>query len=742
MFLRSRFQNKKRDFFVSGRSHAAFDPDAVSGEQFSVENALVYSVSLFLVFSAAADRPIFGSFSNLKMNWLSFPFVRYTSALMSGILVARLLPAASLTLLGFSWLLLAIGYICLHRRRPGWLGLSFLLVSGCLTVFLHNPATKSDWIGRKPVRGYVAVVTSAPEKRATVHRTFVRVTQLHLGSCWQSGSGVVLCYLEGGEKLRYGDQLLITGTPDLIPPPQNPGEFDYRAYQSLSGVFHQQYLREGSYRLAGHSPPSRLMARAIEVSLLAAELLDNAFLSREDATVATAMLIGLRADIDPELLQAYSSAGAIHALSVSGMHVGILFLVVGRILGFLKNRGNTGRWLFAGLALALVWGYALLTGLSTPVVRSALMLSLLVTADTFRLDANPLNTLAFSAFVTLLVQPLALFQMSFQLSYLSVGGLIVIYPVLRWLWRPENPLLLEVWEMSCGAVAAQAVTFPLAVYYFHQFPTYFLLANPFVLSLSAGGLIFGLGYLAFAWIPVLEDFLSYCLQLFFGGLNGLIRLADRLPGARWTGLSLLLSEYFLISSVIVFLLLLLTRRKRALFWPALLAAAFFLCQKLFAYQQHRHQEILIIHHSRKQGVISVIRGRTQYLWMPRAPGAAVLSRSVLCLQPAWGIVRTDSVSGIRSIPGGQAGVVSGRIVVWLSHYTLGRIRFPYPVDYLVFSHNARRYPDKALLASVVNVYIFDATNSPATVERWRRALLPLGKRCVDIRRQGAFVSAW
>lgn len=678
------------------------------------------------------------------MNWLAYPFLRYAAVLAIGILMARVFPEVPtisvLWLWAASGLLFTFGHF---RSGDGSIaGLSFLFLTGFLVCFLKDGFRSPDHLSRRSFQGYRAVLVSGPEKKATFSKATVRVMFVRTATGWEKATGNVVCYIEGADSLRYGDELLMAGSPEPIPPPGNPGEFDYRHFLRLSGTGHQHYLPAGQYVRLRHMPDSWLTASALAVNAQAAALLDRAFVSRQDASIAAAMLLGVKEDIDPELLQAYSSAGAIHALSVSGMHVGILFLVLGRLLGFLKKRSRGGRWLFASLVLGAVWGYAILTGLSAPVVRSALMLSLFVCADTFRLDSHPLNTLAFSAFLQLLLQPFALFQMSFQLSYLSVAGLVLLFPRLRWAWRPAHPLMLEIWEMSCGAVSAQLLTFPLAVCYFHQFPTWFLLANPFVLSLSSGGLVLGLAYLGLSWVPVLGRFLQYHLQVFFGSLNTIILATDQLPGARWDKLFLGPGEWLCLTAVVAFVLLTVFRRNRLWLWPGLGLAVLLVVQKATAVRRHRSQQLLIVHSLRKYAAISVVCGRTHFIRADHIPDKRVLNRSVYCLQPVFGILRTDSLPVSPLFSSGQSGVVQGRTLVWLFRYSGEKIRFRTPVDYLIFSHNARRYPDPFLLNSPVTWYIFDASNSEATVNRWKKALRPLGKKCVDIRQEGAFVSRW
>ena len=325
--------------------------------------------------------------------------------------------------------------------------------------------------------------------------------------------------------------------------PKNPYEFDYKYYLHLQGIHYQVFVYNHEAILSGNSPNNSLYHLAYTINTWAEEIFEKYIADKQNLAVLNAMVLGLRDDIDHELLQAYSAAGAIHVLSVSGLHVGVIMQVLVGLLGFLKKRKKWGNYVYIGIILGFLWLYALVTGMSAPVMRSTFMFSLILLADTFQYSKNSINTLSISAFFILLFQPLILFSVGFLLSYLAVLGMILIQPLL-------NPLVVldkhknkffwlsdRLWKVTTVAVAAQIATLPITIYYFHQFPNYFLLANPIVILLSSFALIAGLVFLLVAplfqyfqlsWLLKWSAFIvEYLIKL----LNDTVLYTERLPGA-------------------------------------------------------------------------------------------------------------------------------------------------------------------------------------------------------------------
>ena len=184
-------------------------------------------------------------------------------------------------------------------------------------------------------------------------------------------------------------------------------------------------------------------------------LRNNGIRGREFA-VAGALLLGYVDEVDNDLMRDYASTGVIHILSVSGMHVGVIFLVFERLLAFMEKRKN-GVYIKAFLIIGLTWLYAFITGLSPPVMRAAAMLSLVVTGKAMKRHPGIFNNLAASVIFLLVLQPFMLADPGFQLSYVAVAGIVLFYKPISSLYLPDNRVLQKVWPIMAVSVAAQLV---------------------------------------------------------------------------------------------------------------------------------------------------------------------------------------------------------------------------------------------------------------------------------------------
>ena len=198
--------------------------------------------------------------------------------------------------------------------------------------------------------------------------------------------------------------------------------------------------------------------------------------SKQSYGVASALFLGIRDGIDNEVQNAYRSAGATHVLAVSGLHVGILSAIIAFLLGFLRKH-NKFKYLYLFFVLGVLFSYSFLTGLSPSVLRASVMFAIIQIGLTFSRRTNIYNNLAFSAFLLLIFSPYMIFEVGFQLSYLAVLGIVLIQPKIVRLWKPSSWIIKKGWELLTVSLAAQLITFPICLYYFHQFPSYFWLSG-------------------------------------------------------------------------------------------------------------------------------------------------------------------------------------------------------------------------------------------------------------------------
>lgn len=565
------------------------------------------------------------------MNLFSpFPFVRYSLALISGILIYQYLPFYHFSVWLFYSLLFFIHlYLRKKKKHSVFTGLSsllFLIISGFLLAFINKESNRPDHFSHSINKAtyYEVAISSFVEEKAKSYKAVAEVRKLFINHAFIPVSGKVLLYFDHHipEKPKYGDIILIKGNPVPIEKPKNPEEFDYKEFMSLQQTDFQQYLRPSDFEKTGNVPENLLMNFAIKVNISADSIMKKYIVGKQEYGVANAMILGLRDDLDSELVQAYSVSGAIHILSVSGLHVGVIFIVLELIFGFLVKKGNVGKTLFLFIILFSLWFYAMLTGLSSPVLRSASMFSIITIAKIFSKNQNSYNTVSISAFFLLIWNPYFLFSASFQLSYLAVFGMIYFQPWFSSLMKTGKRatiltrLIDSLWKVTSVALAAQAATFPLTIYYFHQFPNpiYFLLLNPIIIVCSSIALCAGLGFMIIA-VPLLK-FHATLLVIYAGKvvfwcfkvLNESILFTEKLPESSIRFLHLEFWETGFLFGIIFTLICLWETQKFKYVIASGLMTIILIVYNIRERFYAREQNLFIIHAIPKHSVFSKVEG--------------------------------------------------------------------------------------------------------------------------------------
>ncbi|WP_316803418.1 ComEC/Rec2 family competence protein [Pedobacter nototheniae] len=474
------------------------------------------------------------------------------------------------TILFFTLLIINIIYKKLDGYKfKGLLGISFFIfffLFGGMLCLLNNNKLQREYFTNGDYPALKVRVNNEPDQNNGILRfkAVVLSGYYHQQQVKLSGELLVALKLDSLSplKLKYGDEIIITSKYTAIEPSFNPAEFDYKSWMANQNIFHQTFLNQNQlikiYKNSGN-PIIKFALGLREKQIFKYRRLiknDEAF------AVASTLILGYRADLSKETLTAYSKTGTIHALSVSGAHVAIIYVVLDFLLMFL-NRKRTLKLKIVKFILicTLIWAYALITGLSPSVVRSAIMITIFITAKTYSRDKNSYNILAFSAFCQLVYNPFLLWDVGFQLSYLAVFGLIYLQPKIYGLLFIKNKWLDKLWNFTALSLAAQLITFPLSIYYFHQFPVYFLLGNlfitlPLVVMMYLGILILipGLSFLA----PLFEWIINFT--------NQTLKWISNLPLSTFSSIWINLSEFILLSLVLgLFIYAIFYFNKRSLF---------------------------------------------------------------------------------------------------------------------------------------------------------------------------------
>jgi competence protein ComEC len=518
-------------------------------------------------------------------------------------------------------------------------------------------------------------------------------------------------------------------------------------------------------------------------------------------------VLGFRDDIDQETRQAYANTGTTHIMAVSGLQVGLLFAALQWLLARVPLGGSAmrRRLLTAGLGLGLIWSYAFLTGLSASVLRAAVMFSLIIVGQAFERQSSIFNTLSAAAFLLLLYNPYLLCDVGFQLSFLAVVSIVYLQPrIVRWLdvrnrildrqrswhclaaqrfWRGSAWLADAAWQLTALSIAAQIATFPLGLYYFHQFPFNFLLSNLIAVPISSVAvyvgvvllLIKGLVALSSALLPAiiapLLDWLPRVIGYVFEGLiwafnEYIFFIGQQLPGAVVSGVHLNQTQTLLIFLLIAGVCAFFATRRLA--WAGGVLAL------LALYAGSRVAEAAEVAPVREFVVYSIPRRSVVGFWQGAAPEFVMADSLPLTetertyrLKPSLILRR---VRQPRYCVGWRGATVPTRVVggptradsarryplapVVLASWRGLRVAFvsgrprrlpgaevgnPFPADVIVLRRNARIYPDElaAHFGSRAQV-VFDSSCKRWYIARQDSVLRAAGFRTWDVNEQGSF----
>ena len=306
-------------------------------------------------------------------------------------------------------------------------------------------------------------------------------------------TGKVLVHLaldSNSNKLLPGDFIEVNSILNSIHSLGNPNEFDYSKYLKNKQIVAQFFLTSNTrWKKYKSSFPLNRYSTIIRNRCL--DIFKRSGLQSNNLFIASALTFGYKNDLNTFVKNIFSRTGAMHVLAVSGLHVGIIFLIVNSMISLLKIPFRYD-WLGHFFILLIIWSYALITGLSPSILRATTMMSFFIIARVFNKHTSIYNVLFSSVFFLLFVNPFLIIDVGFQLSILAVFGILFFYPKIYNLINVKHYILKKIWAISSVSLAAQLTTFPISIFYFHQFPNLFLLSNIFVIPLVFILLIVGL----------------------------------------------------------------------------------------------------------------------------------------------------------------------------------------------------------------------------------------------------------
>lgn len=698
------------------------------------------------------------------MYWNRFPLLRLLIPVLAGMLIAinsRSVYVFHTIVTLALFMAVAVFSFYLYRfvsRKVSWLfGLLLtltMLVYGYQLAAIKNAALEHDGLSNMQAGKEHCMylrLTGQPEMRAKTTRAEAEVKAYRDSAGWHSCRAGALFYFQNdtvSAGLSYGDELLVSARLNRVQAPLNPGEFNYSEYLRRRQTTYQAYVTSGRTLMVAKTQGNLLKAFALKLRQKLLNILKENHLGGNEYAVVAALLLGYKEKIDADLLHDYSGTGAMHILSVSGLHVGIVYLVFSFMLSFLKQKRG-GRLIRALLLLMFVWFYALLTGLSPSVLRASAMLSFIIVGESFRQPANIYNSIAGSALLLLAFNPYLISDVGFQLSYMAVLGIVSMYPLIYRAWKPKFYLTDKIWSLLAVSLAAQIATFPLGIYYFNQFPNYFLLTNIVAVPLATLIIYAGIAVLITSFIPLISELLAQLLVLLLKALNYSVSFIESLPASVSDGLYIdfphLIILYLMILMMLLYALL---RQKKWLITALALCAGFFVFVLIHKIHTLNRKE-LIVYHIRNHTAIDFTDGNKTYFI---ADSALIADQSKIAYHIAPGRLKRN-IDQVICLPLSKSSSGQSDSVFYAKYpfVQFADIRFAVyddnragnkklSLDYLLLTGNPECDAELLEQQYEARCVIMDGSNSLYRTKKWQQQLSARGISIYSTAEQGAFIA--
>ncbi len=475
--------------------------------------------------------------------WKQAPYVRILLPFVAGIIVQFYihvpLIVTIISTIIFISLYLSFSFLPLtFKYKFQWLqGLILNFIIFCAALFLtwqNDIRNSAKWFGNYYTDSSTLIIkiNEPLVEKEKSYKVEGRVDAVITNGKTEKVKGKLLIYFSKNENIKipkYGDHILIKGGLQQIKNAGNPGGFNYSRYMAFQQTFHQVFLKNEKYILLPSHKENLLYSFVFSARENTIKILQKYIVGNKKVTgIAEALLIGYKEDLDKDVVQAYSNTGVVHIIAISGMHLGLIY--VGLVwlfsrLPFIKRNAVTR----VILILGCLWLFSLITGASASVLRSAVMFTCIIIGKEFFKQASIYNSLASSAFILLCYDPFLLWDVGFQLSYFAVGGIVWLQKPIENLFYSKHKAIQYLWQMCSITIAAQILTLPICIYYFHQIPTLFLITNLICVPLSTLILFSEIFLMVISPIPFLASLVGKFIYVLTWFMNVIINFCNGLP---------------------------------------------------------------------------------------------------------------------------------------------------------------------------------------------------------------------
>lgn len=681
------------------------------------------------------------------------PFVRLLLPFIVGILLEWQLQLPP-SLIGISLFCFGISYVLFYffpiflQYKFQWLQgfiLNLLIISfGLLLTWQKDIRHSNTWFGHYyKDSDYLVVRIDEPlvAKAKSDKANGVVQAVLHDTTVTKCNGKIVLYFAKdsAGANLQYGDILLIHKNLQQIKNSGNPGAFNYQQYAAFQSTFNTVFLKPEDWVKLNEKNINYFTQFIFSARNKVLAILQKYIPPGKDGLgLAEALLIGYTNDLDKDLVQAYSNTGVVHIIAISGMHLALIYALLVLVFAHVPLIKKS-KLVQVILILSCLWIFSILTGAAASVVRSAVMFTFIAIGKNFSKTSSTYNTLAAAAFVMLCYNPYFLWDVGFQLSFLAVIGIIIFQTdICNWIYV-KNKYLNMVWQLIAISLAAQVLTFPVCIYYFHQFPNYFLITNLIAVPLSTIILYAEIALVGLFWLPYPAMFVGKIVDVLIAAMNHYIIWVSKLPYALWDKIPATLFSTCLLYGVVIGVGVWLKNKSKYGFRLALYCLLFFTILIGYEGWEFKNQHKIIVYNIPQHQAIDLVQGNTYHfigdsiLNKPGPEQNYNLKPSRLYLQLTSSLVDTNLRQPYYFIHANKTIIVLDKAI----QFEVSKQKIA--VDFVIISKNPKI--SIALLANVFNCkqYIADASNSKWKIDQWQQECALLHLNFYSVTNQGAFI---
>ena len=682
------------------------------------------------------------------MNWAPFPLLRVAIALSAGIFIqeyARFDPFFINTSLAF----IIIVWLFAERLWKNWItksaitGLLLLCAIFMLGALLVNHKyTELD--NRKMTVDNPAYITGTlieKLKSATTQKYIFKVAGIRTDKGMTTHPANVIVSFKNSDSIavsyKPGDRLYLKAKFKKSAPNTNPEAFDYSKFLKYKSIEFLGFSKPGDHHLMDHDGFNIFRRLASKSTLFSADVIHKYIQNKEASSIAEALLIGQQLNISDEIYKSYADTGAIHVLSVSGMHVAIFIAFFLFLFNSIDSNSVIWRWSKVIALLTIVWFYVILTGMAPSVMRAGTMVSLYVIGSTFFKGHNTYNVLALTAIVMLFYDPFYLFQISFQLSFISLLSILFFQPIIAEWWQPKNKFLKACWSLINVSLAAQVLIFPISIYIFHQFSLSFalssLLAVPLVSVVIYGGSLMVVMDLVWSKLAALIGvFVEYCII----ALNYIILKISQIPFSVLTKVYLSELELALLLLAVFALMYWTVTKEKMAVWLSLGCLLAVICSGAFDKIQRTNQSFIVIYDIYGNDVMDIGNGKAV---IRIVSGNKADDR----IQTVTNNFLTKSrIKQVINYDEPIYPLKSGTLFNYHSDEDIARLKHPLSATYLYISADTKANPESILEMVQADTIILSPNLKPWIAKKWLTLRVNCGYFVHDIKKEGAFLKVY